>query len=180
MSSDPRDPVVPTPPERTSEVVLAEYDPAWPRRYEGWRDRILAACGDLIAEIHHIGSTAVPGLLAKPVIDIMPGLAQFEDGFALVEPLQALGFDSRGEFGIAGRHYFSRADVHVHVYAVGESNWHSQLAFRDALRQSEDARKAYAALKRELQQRHRFDRPAYTEAKSEFVTTILDRVRAER
>lgn len=171
------DPAVPPQPPHVDEVVLVDYDPEWPALYDQWSKRILEVCGDLVTEIHHIGSTAVPGLLAKPIIDIMPGVARFEDGFALVDPLQALGFEARGEFGIPRRHYFNRTDVHVHVFPVGEGQWHDQLAFRDHLRTHEDTRSAYAALKRHLQQRYRFDRETYSDAKSDFIAEILDQAR---
>jgi GrpB-like predicted nucleotidyltransferase (UPF0157 family) len=166
-------PDTPEQPPESREVILREYDPAWPRLYEQWRNRILEACGPLITEIHHIGSTAVPGLLAKPVIDIMPGVADFEDGFSIVRAMQELGFESRGEFGLPLRHYFNRTDVHVHVYPVGQGQWHHQLVFRDHLRNHQAARNSYAALKRKLQSRHRFDPNAYTEAKSAFITAAL-------
>ncbi len=164
---------IPEAPPEVREVILREYDPAWAQLYEEWRARILDVAGDHITEIHHIGSTSVPGLLAKPVIDIMPGIAQFEDGFSIVRAMQELGFQSRGEFGLLLRHYFNRTDVHVHVYPVGQGEWHNQLAFRDYLRTHEDARNTYIALKRDLQHRHRYNRAAYTEAKSDFIASIL-------
>lgn len=176
MTESPAD--VPEPPLEAREVILREYDAAWPQLYEQWRIRILEACGPLITEIHHIGSTAVPGMLAKPVIDVMPGLAHFEDGFGIVRAMQELGFQSRGEFGIELRHYFHRADIHVHVYPVGEGQWHDQLAFRNYLRTHEEARTAYANHKRDLQQRHRYDPAAYSDAKADFIDSILAKARS--
>ena len=173
-------PPLPAPPIEPREVILHEYDPAWEQLYQQWRERILQACGPLVTEIHHVGSTAVPGLLAKPVIDIMPGVADFEDGFSIVRAMQDLGFQSRGEFGILLRHYFNRADVHVHVYPVGQGQWHNQLLFRDYLRTHQDTRTAYANLKRDLQHRHRYNREAYTEAKSDFIASTLAAARVPR
>lgn len=160
-----------------SEVILEDYNPAWPDRAARWIARITEACGDSLIETHHIGSTAVPGMLAKPIIDLMPGLRSFQAGAAIVEPMTALGFEARGEFGIPRRHYFHRDDVHVHAYAVGEGQWHDQLAFRDYLRGHPAAREEYAALKRDLQQRYRFDRVEFSEQKTDFVERILRQAR---
>jgi GrpB-like predicted nucleotidyltransferase (UPF0157 family) len=170
---------IPEAPPEAREVILLEYDPSWEQLYEEWRDRILNVAGDHITEIHHIGSTAVPGMLAQPVIDIMPGIAQFEDGFSIVRAMQDLGFQSRGEFGNLLRHFFNRTDVHVHVYPVGQGQWHEQLTFRDHLRTHEDARIAYMSLKRDLQHRYRYNRDAYTEAKSDFIASIFAKTRTD-
>jgi GrpB-like predicted nucleotidyltransferase (UPF0157 family) len=161
-----------------SEVILEGYNPAWPALATEWIARITEACGDAILEVHHIGSTAVPGMLAKPIIDLMPGLRSFEAGAAIVEPMAALGFEARGEFGIPRRHYFHREDVHVYAYAVGEGQWHDQLTFRDHLRGHPAAREEYAALKRDLQQRYRFDRVEFSNHKSQFVERILREARS--
>lgn len=157
--------------------VLVPYDPAWPARFAAYRDELLAAGGAIFAVIHHIGSTSVPGLGAKPTIDIMPGLRRYEDGYALVEPLEARGYDYLGEYGLPGRHFFRRMkDSHVHTYVVGQGQWHDQLDFRDYLRAHPWARDAYWALKRELARTH--DNVGdYAEAKSDFVADILRRAR---
>lgn len=158
-------------------MVLERYNPEWADLADAWIARVHEAGGDAIVEVHHIGSTSVPGMLAKPIIDLMPGLRSFEAGFEIIEQMIALGFDARGEFGIPRRHYFHREDVHVHAYAVGEGQWQDQLDFRDYLRMNEDARAEYAALKRELQRRYRFDPQEFSNQKSEFVERILRQVR---
>jgi GrpB-like predicted nucleotidyltransferase (UPF0157 family) len=184
MSEPPADPApsggIPPIEFDEREVVLYPYDAAWPGRYERWRALILEACGEAIVEIHHIGSTSVPGMLAKPVIDIMPGLARFEDGREMVAGMEGLGFEARGEYGIPLRHYFHRPDVHVHAYPVGQSQWWDQLLFRDYLRGHAEAREAYAALKEELRRSFRFDRVAFSDHKSEFVAEVLAKARADR
>jgi GrpB-like predicted nucleotidyltransferase (UPF0157 family) len=99
--------------ERVSDrrpIVLCEPDPDWPRHAAAEGATIMAACAPCIALVEHIGSTAVPGLAAKPVIDLMPALACFEDGQRCVEPMQRLGYEYRGEYGIAGRHFFVRGE----------------------------------------------------------------------
>ena len=155
------------------EVVLEPYDPAWLDWASEWMARILEVGGESIVEVHHIGSTSVPGMLAKPILDLMLGLTSYEAGYDLTEAMTALGFDARGEFGIPRRHYFHREDIHVHAYAVGEGQWQDQLDFRDYLRGSADAREAYADLKRELQAGYRFDPQEFSNQKSEFVAAAL-------
>lgn len=163
---------------RRREVILEEYNPAWSDLAAAWIARIREAGGDAIIEVHHIGSTSVPGMLAKPIIDLMPGLRWFEAGKTIVEAMTALGFDARGEFGIPRRHYFHREDVHVHAYAVGEGQWQDQLDFRDYLRVDEAVRAEYAALKRELQQQYRFDPQEFSNQKSAFVAQVLAAARS--
>lgn len=158
---------------RPREVVLEEYDPGWTGLAAEWIARIREAGGDAVVEVHHIGSTSVRGMLAKPIIDLMPGLRSFEAGTAINEEMTALGFEARGEFGIPRRHYFHREDVHVHAYAVGEGQWQDQLDFRNYLRQHETARADYAALKRELQLKYRFDPQEFSNQKSAFVAKVL-------
>ena len=162
---------------RRLEVVLEPYDPAWQALGAEWAARVLEAGGDAVIEVHHIGSTSIPGMLAKPIIDLMLGLRSFETGLEIVEAMSALGFEALGEFGIPRRHYFHRDDVHVHALAIGEGEWHDQFVFRDYLREHEDARDAYGALKRDLQQRFRFDPQQFSNQKSAFVASILERAR---
>lgn len=166
--------------------MLAPPNPAWPARFHALRDEILTACGGLLIAIEHIGSTSIPGLAAKPVIDIMPGIRTFEDGARCAAPLQALGYDYRGEFGIPGRHFFRKDDpatgeriANVHMYAVGHDEWIAHLAFRDYLRAHPEWRDRYEALKQGLAARYAGDIEAYAEAKTEFVKEVVARQHAE-
>ncbi len=157
--------------------VLAPYDPDWPRRFERYRDAILAACGPVFHCIEHIGSTSVPGLGAKDVIDMMPGLRSHADGLRCVEPLEALGYKYMGAYGLERRHFFRRMkDCHLHMYVPGEGQWDDQLAFRDYLRAHPSARDAYWQLKQRLAAQHD-DIGSYAEAKSDFIAGILERAR---
>ncbi len=166
---------------RAGGVVLRPYDPIWPIRFEEARRGLLEACGGLLVAVEHVGSTAVPGLGAKPYLDLMPGLRRYEDGPGLVEPLAALGYVYRGEYGIRGRHYFNRqveGDPHVwkhnvHAFAVGHYEWERHLVFRDALRADPALRDQYWAVKVELASRHVDDVEAYAEAKSAFVERVI-------
>jgi GrpB-like predicted nucleotidyltransferase (UPF0157 family) len=162
-------------------VVLRPYDPVWPGRFREAAAVIMEACGGLVVTIEHVGSTSVPGIVAKPYIDIMPGLRRHEDGDRIVRPMERLGYEYRGEFGISGRHFFTRwvdDDRHawkhnVHCYEVGHVEWRRHLVFRDALRASPELREAYEVLKQELARVHPDNVEAYAEAKSDFVEWVI-------
>jgi len=164
------------PPEAPVEII--PYDSGWPDRFAAEQVLLDAALAPwLVAAIEHIGSTAVPHLAAKPVIDIM---APVRD---LASSLPAIAAAAR-----AGYAYFPyRADVmhwfckpspqrrthHLHLVPYGSVLWHERLAFRDALRTDPALAAEYAALKRHLAHVHRDDREAYTEAKGPFVMRVL-------
>jgi GrpB-like predicted nucleotidyltransferase (UPF0157 family) len=164
-------------------VIIVDYDPRWPDRFEAAAAAIRGACGERLVGIEHVGSTAVPGLPAKPIIDLMPLVARFEDGAACVEAMTALGYEYRGEFGIPGRHYFvrnesgqaedERPQEHVHMLVAGSDEAERHLLFRDYLRTHPERRDAYAILKRALALRHGEDREAYTAGKTAFVQATL-------
>ena len=178
---------VPEPPSAVSQlptqpVVIVDYDDTWPEMFEAEKTRILEACGEWLVDIEHIGSTSVPGLAAKPIIDMMPGLRRLEDGKHCVEPMQELGYQYLGEYGIPERLYFNKGvprTHHVHMFVVGHDQWNRHLLFRDYLRNNPEALAAYADLKRELAERYRDDRDAYTDAKTQFVRAIEARARGK-
>jgi GrpB-like predicted nucleotidyltransferase (UPF0157 family)/predicted kinase len=160
----------------TFEVTLAPYNPAWPVMYEEEREKIVAALGDLVVEIHHFGSTAVPDLPAKPVIDIMIAVPRLEDASACIGPLSDLGYAFIDYPQNADRRVFRkepRRTHHVHIVEAGSSELRKHLAFRDALRAHTDWRDQYAALKYDLADRHRHARAQYSQSKTEFVQRIL-------
>jgi GrpB-like predicted nucleotidyltransferase (UPF0157 family) len=162
-------------------IVLVPYDPGWPSRFAASRDEIMAACNGLVIEVHHIGSTAIPGIAAKPVIDMLPVVRRFEDGFACVALLQSLGYESRGEYGIEGRHYFVRGNPRshqVHMFAADHPEVERHLLFRDYLNAHPEERAAYERLKRELAERFRSDVQAYAAAKTPFCDRIVHLARA--
>jgi GrpB-like predicted nucleotidyltransferase (UPF0157 family) len=162
----------------TRRLQLAEYDPAWPGRYEAERAAIERALGDLVIEIHHIGSTSVPGLVAKPIVDILLGIRRLDVTDDEVAAMAALGFQYLGEYGIPLRRYFARPDsCHVHAFRVGEGQWHAHLLFRDYLRATPAARDRYAAAKLELAERVGWDRDRYVNAKERVVDGLLSEAR---
>lgn len=162
-------------------IVLAPYDPAWPSEFAAARDEILSACDGLVIEVHHIGSTSIPSIAAKPIVDMMPVVRRFEDGAACIGGLRAFGYEYRGEYGIAGRHYFVRGDPRshqVHMYAADHWEIERHLLFRDYLRAHADEREAYERLKRDLAERFRRDVQAYAAAKTPFCDRIVRLARA--
>jgi GrpB-like predicted nucleotidyltransferase (UPF0157 family) len=133
--------------------VLCAYSPDWVCAFEAEAARISARFGDAVVAIHHFGSTAVPGLCAKPVIDILVEARSLDLIEQRASEMISAGYDARGEYGIPGRRYFSRSGepaFHVHVYETGTDNVIRHLAFRDYLRAVPEAAAAYAALKRSL------------------------------
>jgi GrpB-like predicted nucleotidyltransferase (UPF0157 family) len=160
-------------------VVLVPYDPAWPARFARERERIAAALGDVteggvLDGVEHIGSTSVPGMTAKPCLDIAARVHPFPLEEEKIRALQALGFEYLGEHGIPGRLYFRRGPhaVHLHVFGVGSEHWARHLVFRDYLRASSEAAERYRALKVSLAARFRDDRAAYTDGKAALVREL--------
>jgi NAD-dependent protein deacetylase/lipoamidase len=140
---------------REPPLEVVDYDPEWLRRYEEEATRVRAALGDSVVELEHMGSTAVPGLAGKPVIDISAGLTRAELSPAQVAAMEGLGYEYLGENGLPGRLFFRRDEAgrrafHVHaVEHVGEQ-WHRHRAFRDYLRAHPDEVERYTAEKSRL------------------------------
>ncbi|MHB0874462.1 MAG: GrpB family protein [Anaerolineae bacterium] len=159
-------------------VVIVDYDQEWPARFAEEREIIVAAIGPHVVAVEHVGSTAVPGLGAKPVIDIIVGVRSLADAAACIEPLAAVGYDYHRdhEAEMPERRYFDvqteRRDAHLHMVEYGGEFWRRHLAFRDYLRAHPEASAEYDRLKRELAARFGRDRDGYTNAKSDFVKDI--------
>jgi GrpB-like predicted nucleotidyltransferase (UPF0157 family) len=163
-------------------VALVDYDPEWPRLFEEERARLESALGGAIISIEHIGSTAVPGLPAKPVLDVAVSVASLAAVGALVAPLGALGYRYLGEYGLPGRHFFEKGEPvthHVHVVEVASDHWRVWRQFRDYLREHPDEASRYADFKRGLAARFASDRDSYTRSKTEFVNEVLSKAGKE-
>ena len=166
-------------------VRLVPYSDAWPALYTAEVARItqLLEAGGVRLVFEHTGSTAVPGLAAKPIIDVLAGLPNEEGRSAAIAALQAAGYTHRGEQGIPGRDFFRRGDprqYHVHLTRVDSAFWHDHRTFRDWLRTHPEAAAEYMALKKELAARFPADREAYIEGKTAFVEGVLREARANR
>ena len=159
-------------------MTVQDYDPVWPRQFEALRSRIATVLAELALAIEHVGSTAVPGLAAKPIIDIDVLLKSAADLPLAVTRLSSLGYEHRGDLGIAGREAFRTHpnDVAHHLYVClpDDGEYQRHIEFRDYLRTHPEAANAYATLKRKLV-KTALSRETYTQAKSEFVEGILRR-----
>jgi len=160
-------------------VVVVPYDPRWPAAYRTWHDRLAAALP--AARIEHIGSTSIPDLAAKPVVDVQISVSDVEDEDGYAGTIESCGVPLRSRE--PGHRYFRpargrRRVVQIHVCEAGSLREHDCLLFRDYLRSHHDVRDAYGTLKIDLAGRYTHDRPAYTEAKTGFILDVL--VEAER
>jgi GrpB-like predicted nucleotidyltransferase (UPF0157 family) len=156
---------------RTIEVV--DYDPAWPSLFEDERSLLCEALGDVIVVIHHIGSTAVPGLAAKPIIDINLVVTDVNVLDELSDKMEDIGYVAKGEFGIPGRRYFQkggdRRTHQVHAFKQGDPNTVRHLAFRDYLRANPKVAEEYAVLKKRIAATCDNDIDRYCHGKDDFV-----------
>jgi GrpB-like predicted nucleotidyltransferase (UPF0157 family) len=156
-------------------IVIAEYDPGWVARYRAERARILGAIGPAVRRIEHVGSTSVPGLAAKPIVDILVAVEDPDDEAAFVPALETAGYVLRVR---EREHRMLRTpalDVHVHVWRDGSADVQRHLAFRDRLRASAEDRAAYERLKRALAQREWADTNDYADAKGALIEEITRR-----
>jgi GrpB-like predicted nucleotidyltransferase (UPF0157 family) len=159
-------------------IRLAGYDPDWPRQFERERATLASSIGPWIdGGIHHVGSTAVPGLEAKPIIDILVGVRDLAESRACFSPLAALEYlyapYLEGEMHWFCKPHPSRRTHHLHLVPTGSGRYRAELAFRDRLRADGELATEYLNLKRHLVRRFENDRDAYTAAKSEFIKRAL-------
>jgi GrpB-like predicted nucleotidyltransferase (UPF0157 family) len=156
------------------------YDPLWPEEFRVEADRIARACDDLEIRLEHVGSTSVPGLSAKPIIDIAAGVPPRIDRAPYIQAIKELGYEHLGAHGIPGRDYFRRGSPrthHVHMLSWSSEAWRENLLFRDALRGNATLRLEYEALKRQLAITHAGDRASYQNEKGPFIQAVLRRAR---
>lgn len=166
--------------EQIRRVEIVPYDPDWPAMYEEEATLLRSLFGDLLAAIHHIGSTSVPGLASKPIIDIMGEAVDLERIDSFDARMQALGYMPRGEYGIPGRRYFPKGTPihhthHLHIFAAETRLVREHLAFRDYLAAHPDTAGEYAALKESLAEKHGTDLEAYTDGKAAFISGVVSR-----
>jgi GrpB-like predicted nucleotidyltransferase (UPF0157 family) len=161
-------------------VRIVAYDPSWVARFDTQRDRLQALLAPWITGgVHHVGSTAVPGLAAKPTVDIMVGVASLEASRAAVAALEADGW-LYYPYRPQEMHWFCRPSVnrrefHLHLVPTGSTAYRSRLAFRDALRDDPTMASTYATHKRALACLFSDDREAYTDAKGGFIDEVVRR-----
>jgi GrpB-like predicted nucleotidyltransferase (UPF0157 family) len=161
-------------------VRLAPHDPRWKDLFEAEKQRLLTAVGQHVLEIQHVGSTAIPGLPAKPIIDIGIAVEDFEAARVCIEPITALGYEYKGENGIPHRHYFALGEprrFHLHMFELKSIDWENHILFRDHLAAHPELVTEYAALKQSLAQQYPNDRNAYQEGKASFIERVLRKAR---
>ena len=163
-------------------VMLVDYSPDWDTIAAESCQAVLKACAGLVADVQHVGSTAVPDLPAKPILDIVAGVLSLDSMPELIRVLGDIGYTYRRDHGDAGGHLFVvdtspgvRA-IHLHLVEHSGIQWRNYIAFRDLLRHRPAIRNRYAELKRELASLHAHDREAYAAGKTDFIRKTLERM----
>ncbi len=170
------------------EIEIVDYDPEWSRLFEEERRQLARdPPADQVLAIEHAGSTAIPGMAAKPIVDIFIAVPSIDRArTTLVEPIEALGYvywaenpDKDRMFFVKGMPpYGERRTHHIHVFEPTSEFWQRALVFRDHLRERGDEAERYQQLKRSLAVRHRSDREAYSRAKDEYVKAVAQKAGA--
>jgi GrpB-like predicted nucleotidyltransferase (UPF0157 family) len=161
-------------------VELVPHDPAWAARAAAEAERLAQAIGETLIRIEHVGSTSIPGIVAKPTLDLMPIVRRLGELDARRPQVESLGYIWRGEFGIPGRRYCIREEqrrrlFHVHCHQEGHSGIARTLVFRDYLRAHPDEARIYEEQKRIAAAAHPNDTLAYSRAKSGWITACIER-----
>lgn len=167
------------------EIIIVDYDPRWPVLFAEEANRVKAALGGLIQRIEHIGSTAVPKLDAKPIIDILIGVESIDHAREQAVPiLEQMGYSYWADnpkkdvlFLVKGLPPNGPRSHHIHIETM-DDDWEDRLAFRDYLRKHPDEVQRYAALKRRLASEFETDREGYTQAKTDYIREITAQAKA--
>jgi GrpB-like predicted nucleotidyltransferase (UPF0157 family) len=159
--------------EDMRKIQVVDYNPAWPDLFRAESALLSQTLGSIAIGIHHIGSTAVPGLPAKPIIDILIEVTDLALLDALNDHMMAIGYRPNGEFGIPERRYFHKGGYkrthHIHAFAYGDFNVKRHIAFRDYLRLHATAAKAYGELKKHIAMTCHTNISKYCDGKNNFV-----------
>jgi GrpB-like predicted nucleotidyltransferase (UPF0157 family) len=170
-------------------VEVMDYNPHWPKIFDKEKRQVLNAIGNKVVAIEHVGSTAVPGLGAKPIIDIMVGLRNLSDAKHCIKPLASIGYEYVPEYeaSMPERRYFRKGPsdkphkhYHLHMVEYGGEFWKRHLLFRDYLQTHPDTASEYYRLKKQLAVEYRLNREAYTEAKTSFIEFVVSKANSEK
>lgn len=158
-------------------VELAAHTEEWHQLFAEEEARLHDAIGEFVVAIEHVGSTSVCGIPAKPILDVAVAVQDKASGERCIKPLEDIGYEYRGENGIAGRFYFVKGEPrrthHLHMLLSGSDAWKNHLLFRDFLRLNPAAAQEYGRLKKELAQKYKNNRDAYLDGKNDFVEKVL-------
>lgn len=157
-------------------LLLADSHEEWERYFLEVRAVLSAALGESALAIDHIGSTSIPGILAKPIVDVLVGIASYEAGFKYVPLMENCGFEYFGPYGLEGRHYFMSAGIlktcHVHMLAIDSADYREHILFRDYLRENPEEAQRYSAFKKSLVDQD-IPRWKYVELKDPLIKEII-------
>lgn len=157
-------------------VIVTDYNPQWPDIFEVEANRLREVFGEELIAVHHIGSTSVPGLKAKPIIDIMPVVRDIKVVDEFNDKMMRLAYEPMGEYGIPGRRYFRKGEEvrthQIHIFQINSRDIERHLAFRDFLRQHAYEARKYGELKVKLADRFPNDIEAYMDGKDDFIKNL--------
>jgi GrpB-like predicted nucleotidyltransferase (UPF0157 family) len=164
-------------------VEVVPHSPEWAAEFRAEARRLTAVLGDEVVAVHHIGSTAIPGIKAKPIIDILLEVREVERLDERNTEMAALGYEARGEFGLPGRRFFLKGTDyhrthHIHAYATGNPELERHLAFRDYMISHPEQARAYSRLKEDLAREFPTDIEGYMDGKNAFIKEMERRALA--
>ena len=159
-------------------VLVVAYQPEWAESFRREAARLRSVLGGAVGQIEHVGSTSVPGMIAKPIIDMIAAVERLSSASALVPILERLGYEHRPNNPVPGRLFFAlgprtHRTHHLSLAEVASGFWHEHIAFRDCLLANRIVAEQYASLKQRLAAHFRHDRPSYTAAKEKFIRHTL-------
>ncbi|MBS0272263.1 MAG: GrpB family protein [Proteobacteria bacterium] len=158
-------------------IELVPYTPEWEVTFKAEAEKISHALGQTLLDIHHIGSTAIPGIVAKPIVDILPVVKDIQEVDRLTSSLEALGYEAKGEYGMPGRRFFIKKQkgkrlFNVHIFEEGHADIERHLRFRDYMRDHPDTAQVYSDLKKDLVKKSPDDIEKYCWGKEDFIKGV--------
>ena len=172
----------------SNRIQIVEYDPNWPVLFEQEKQRILSLLGTVIIDLQHFGSTSIPGLAAKPILDLLGAVWTLDDIPSCTQPLRTLGYEDAsvylGGWIIEDRRLFCKGPYnegthHLHLVQSGSDTWAQNLQFRDYLRAHPESVAEYIQLKAQLANRYQNDIDGYTDGKTAFIRAIMNGASAQ-
>ena len=165
-------------------VRVVPYNPDWLMCFQAERDLLRNTLGSKVLEIRHIGSTAIPGMPAKPIIDILMAVRNLADVTDFVDALVRIGYEDKGDGGVVGRRYFVKGTEagrthHLNFYQMNSPGWATHIVFCEYLKSHNEVAKEYADLKQKLASEFPTDRASYTNGKERFVAAVIERAASE-